>query len=107
MNEPLDIFGRPLEDRRLLICVGPCCDREGRASAQLAALQRLLIAHQMDRESRGVASCVRRHCLGNCGSEPLAQTQPDNVWRRELTPERLLRIFERLVYRRAPNIRNR
>jgi len=102
MSEPLDIFGRPVEDRRLLVCVGPCCDREGRASANLAALQRLLIDRGLERVGIGVASCVRRHCLGNCGTEPLAQVLPGDVWHRGLTAERLLWIYQRLVVRNPP-----
>jgi NADH:ubiquinone oxidoreductase subunit E len=100
MGEPLDIFGRPLEERRLLVCVGPCCDREGRASATLAALRRLLAETGLREASIGAASCVRRHCLGNCGAAPLAQVLPDDVWHCNLSAQDLLHVYERQVLRR-------
>ncbi|MBY6240227.1 ferredoxin [Methylosinus sp. Sm6] len=102
MGEPLDIFGRPVEDRRLVICTGPCCDRDGQASENLAALKNLLIRNGLSEETIGLASCVRRNCLGKCCSEPLARVTPDDVWYHELTGENLLRIFEQHVLKRLP-----
>jgi (2Fe-2S) ferredoxin len=102
MGEPLDIFGRPVEDRRLVICTGPCCDRDGRASEHLAALRSLLIGRGLSEAIIGVASCVRRNCLGKCCSEPLAHVMPDDIWYHDLTGETLLRIFEQHVLNRRP-----
>lgn len=99
MKEQLDIFGRPLSERRLVVCAGPCCDREGRASANLAALQELLVAHGLHESA---ASCVRRNCLGKCTSEPLARVLPDDVVYRGLTGETLLLIFARHVLNDRP-----
>ncbi|ATQ67006.1 MULTISPECIES: (2Fe-2S) ferredoxin domain-containing protein [Methylosinus] len=102
MGEPLDIFGRPVEDRRLVICTGPCCDRDGRATANLEALRGLLIQTGLGAETIGVASCVRRNCLGQCCSEPLAHVAPDDIWYHELTAENLLRIFVQHVLNHRP-----
>jgi len=102
MAKPLDIFGRPARARRLLVCTGPCCDGDGQASAQLAALRQLLIERGLNEESVGAASCVRRSCLGKCSGEPLAQVMPEEVWYRYATGENLLRIYERHVVNRQP-----
>lgn len=102
MEEPLDIFGRPAQERRLLVCTGPCCDGAGRASAQLAALRRLLVQRGLNEESVAGASCVRRSCLGKCSGEPLAHVLPDDIWYRDLTSENLLRIYEQHVLNRQP-----
>jgi (2Fe-2S) ferredoxin len=99
---PRDIFGRPIEQRRLVICTGPCCDRDGRAAENLAALHRLLLERGSDLASLGVGSCVRRNCLGKCRSEPLAHVMPDDVWYHDLSGEKLLRIYERHVLRSQP-----
>jgi (2Fe-2S) ferredoxin len=80
-------FRTPREERRLVVCTG--CDREGRASEHLALLTQLLIERGLSEESVGIASCVRRNCLGKCCSEPLAHVMPDDVWYRDLTGENL------------------
>jgi (2Fe-2S) ferredoxin len=100
MKEQLDIFGRPLAERRLVVCAGPCCDREGRASANLAALRALL---ERRRLHEGVpASCLRRNCLGRCSTEPLARVLPDDIVYRGLSGEILAMIFERHVLNHRP-----
>jgi (2Fe-2S) ferredoxin len=99
---PLDILGRPAAARRLLICTGPCCDRLGQASAQLAALRQFLIARGLAEASVDTASCVRRSCLGKCCGEPLAHVMPDDVWYQGLSREELLRIYERHVLNGEP-----
>jgi (2Fe-2S) ferredoxin len=101
MKEQLDIFGRPLAERRLVVCTGPCCDREGRASANLAALKTLLESRRLH-EAGVRASCVRRNCLGKCTTEPLARVAPDDIVYRGLSGEALAMIFERHVLNDRP-----
>jgi (2Fe-2S) ferredoxin len=98
----LDIFGRPVAERRLLICTGPCCDRLGHASAHLSVLRERLIAQVLAGDDVGSVSCVRRSCLGKCTGEPLARVQPDNIWYRHLSSEHLLQIYEQHVLNRQP-----
>jgi (2Fe-2S) ferredoxin len=98
----VDIFGRPVAERRLLICTGPCCDRFGHASAHLEALRALLMARGLTGDGVGRASCVRRSCLGKCTGEPLARVQPDNFWYHQLSSENLLRIYEQHVLNLQP-----
>jgi (2Fe-2S) ferredoxin len=87
-----------------LVCIGPICDHDGRASTNLAGLQQLLADRGLGEASVGVASCVRRHCLGNCRGEPLAQVLPDDIWYHRLTAENLLRIYAQHVLERRPII---
>ena len=54
---------------RLLVCVGPRCDEEGRGSALLALLRGRLAA------AKGVA-CVPRECLRVCTREPVVRLEP-------------------------------
>jgi (2Fe-2S) ferredoxin len=104
----LDILGRPLAKRRLLICTGPCCDRFGHASAHLAALRaRLATAGSAGGGSAGgdvaaAASCVKRSCLGKCTGDPVARVQPDNFWYHHVSAENLLQIYEQHVLNRQP-----
>jgi (2Fe-2S) ferredoxin len=101
-----DIFGRPVAERRLLICTGPCCDRSGHASAHLAAFREMLLARGFAGEpaadGAGAASCIKRSCLGKCTGEPLALVKPDNFWYHDLSSENLLRIYEEHVLNRQP-----
>lgn len=92
-----DIFGRPAMERRLVICTGPCCDGQGKASAHLEALRTLLRLRALAEQRVDKGSCVRRSCLGKCSGEPLACVQPDNVWYHDLSAENLLRIYEQHV----------
>lgn len=78
----------------MLVCTGPCCDGDGRASAQLAALRELLVSSGLAEDDVGKASCVRRSCLGKCAGEPLAHVVPDDVWYRSLSADSLLRIYK-------------
>jgi (2Fe-2S) ferredoxin len=99
-----DIFGRPVAERLLLICTGPCCDRFGDASAHLEAFRELLLARGFAAgpAGAGASSCVRRSCLGKCTGEPLALVKPDNIWYHQLSSENLLRIYEQHVLNRQP-----
>jgi (2Fe-2S) ferredoxin len=97
-----DIFDRPAAPRRLLVCVGPCCDQKGEASEILAALRADLEAAQLSLDIVGAASCVRRACLGKCTGEPLAFVHPDEVWYHNLSPSTLLRILRDHVLDRRP-----
>lgn len=93
---------RPATTRCLLVCIGPCCDRFGHASANLTALHQLLLDRGWTDSGIGSASCVRRSCLGKCSGEPLAHVLPDDIWYRDLSAENLLRIYEQHVLNRQP-----
>lgn len=97
-----DIFGRPAETRRLLICTGPCCDSAGAAQAFLEELRARLLDAGLDREMIGEASCIRRSCLGKCTGEPLAYVDPDGVWYHRLSGDNLLLILRSHVLRHRP-----
>ncbi|WP_034995092.1 (2Fe-2S) ferredoxin domain-containing protein [Beijerinckia mobilis] len=88
-----DIFGRPAEARRLIICVGPCCNKSGEAEAFVEELRQAMQSEQIDEQMIGTASCMRRACLGKCTGEPLAFVHPDEVYYHHLSPAHLLRIL--------------
>lgn len=98
----MDIFGRPAEARRLLICTGPCCNRTGEAQAFLDELRATLLNARLDQEMIGEASCIRRSCLGKCTGEPLAYVDPDGVWYRRLSGDNLLLILRSHVLNHRP-----
>lgn len=54
---------------RLLVCIGPCCDAEGRGHALLAALQEALAG------AEGVA-CLARGCLRVCTRDAIVRLEP-------------------------------
>jgi len=54
---------------RLLVCVGPRCDEQGRGSTLLALLRKRLSG------ASGVA-CVPRDCLRLCTREPVVRLEP-------------------------------
>jgi (2Fe-2S) ferredoxin len=97
-----DIFNRPAEARRLLICTGPSCNQSGDAQVFLDELRAKLLAERLDEEMVGEASCVRRACLGKCTGEPLACVHPDEVWYHNLSGENLLLILRDHVLNRRP-----
>jgi (2Fe-2S) ferredoxin len=97
MAAPRDTPGGPASGRRLLVCTGPCCDRNGHASAHLADLRALLLARGLGPAGVGSAACVRRSCLGKCTGEPLAHVVPDDVWYVSLSDASLLRIYDQHV----------
>jgi NADH:ubiquinone oxidoreductase subunit E len=61
---------------RLLVCVGTCCDAQGKGSALLAALENALQADFPDelREERLV--CLPRACLRVCTRDPVVRVEP-------------------------------
>ena len=58
---------------RVLVCVGPRCDAEGRGRALLEALHEALAAYPGD--SGRVALCAR-DCLRSCTREPIVRFEP-------------------------------
>jgi hypothetical protein len=73
------------QERRLLVCVGPRCDAEGRGTALLARLRDLL------KDAAGV-SCQSRECLRLCTGEPAVRLEPSGDVFADPDPEELLRL---------------
>jgi (2Fe-2S) ferredoxin len=92
-----DILDRQAAPRRLLICIGPCCNSTGDAQILLESLRAELLRARLDADIVAEASCVRRSCLGKCTGEPLAYAQPEGVWYHRLTVDGLLRILREHV----------
>jgi NADH:ubiquinone oxidoreductase subunit E len=59
--------------RRLLVCVGPRCDAQGRGRALLAALREKLAANPDDAARVEVTT---RDCLRACTRDPIVRLEP-------------------------------
>jgi len=92
-----DIFDRQAAQRRLLICIGPCCNSTGTAQMLLEGLRAELVQARLNADLVSEASCVRRSCLGKCTGEPLAYAHPEGTWYHRLTVENLVRILREHV----------
>ena len=75
----------PLQDCRLLVCVGPRCDAEGAGTALLARLRGLL-------EDAAGVSCQSRDCLRLCTGEPIVRLEPSGDVLANPDPEELMRL---------------
>jgi hypothetical protein len=75
----------PPQDCRLLVCVGPRCDAEGRGTALLATLRGLL-------EDAAGVSCQSRDCLRLCTGEPVVRLEPSGDVLANPEPEQLMRL---------------
>jgi len=97
-----DIFDRPPAPRRLMVCTGPCCNKDDVAKLFLDELRMRLLDAREREDVIGEASCVRRSCLGKCTGEPLAYVHPDGVWYHQLSVENLLLILRHHVLNEQP-----
>jgi NADH:ubiquinone oxidoreductase subunit E len=61
---------------RLLICVGPNCDAEGRGRALLAQLQAATRARFADELADGRLKLSTRECLRLCTRDPVVRIEP-------------------------------
>lgn len=74
---------------RLLVCVGPRCDAEGRGRALAAALREKLAA---DPGAARKISLQTRDCLRNCTREPIVRIEPSGDVFSNPTAKDLLRL---------------
>ena len=75
----------PLQDFRLLVCVGPRCDAEGGGTALLERLRGLL-------ENAAGVSCQSRDCLRLCTGEPVVRLEPSGDVFANPDPEEVTRL---------------
>lgn len=61
---------------RLLVCVGPRCDAEGRGRALLAELREALKTAFPAPEQAARISCAARDCLRLCTQDPVVRVEP-------------------------------
>ena len=78
-------MSEPPQDCRLLVCVGPRCDAEGKGTALLTRLRGLL------KNAAGV-SCQSRDCLRLCTGEPTVRLEPSGDVFANPDPEELMRL---------------
>ncbi len=73
---------------RLLVCVGPRCDAEGRGRALLSALREALAA---DAGAAARISITTRDCLRGCTRDPVVRLEPSGDLFSNPTVDELLR----------------
>ena len=61
---------------RLLVCIGPRCDAEGRGRAQLAAVEDAMQERFPDDLAAGRLAITTRDCLRLCTSDPVLRIEP-------------------------------
>jgi (2Fe-2S) ferredoxin len=61
---------------RLLVCIGPRCDAEGKGSAQLAALSDAVKEAFADEIAAGRVALSTRDCLRHCTTDPVLRVEP-------------------------------
>jgi NADH:ubiquinone oxidoreductase subunit E len=61
---------------RLLVCVGPRCDAEGRGRALLASAEAAVDTHFHHERAAGRLKIETRDCLRLCTREPVARLEP-------------------------------
>jgi len=80
--------------RRLLVCVGPRCDAEGRGRALLAALREKLAANP---DAAARVEVTTRDCLRACTRDPIVRLEPSGDLFSDPTVEDLLRAASAAV----------
>ncbi|MGD9658017.1 MAG: (2Fe-2S) ferredoxin domain-containing protein [Methylocystis sp.] len=61
---------------RLLICVGPRCDAEGKGRALLASVEKWFATTFPDELSSGRLTIATRDCLRLCTRDPVVRFEP-------------------------------
>jgi hypothetical protein len=82
---------------RLLVCVGPRCDADGRGRALLSALQEALAGAAAD----PIELCAR-DCLRLCTREPIVRLEPAGEVFSNPSVEELLRCAGAAVHTQTP-----
>ena len=85
---------------RLLVCVGPRCDAEGRGRALLAALREELAANP---DAAARIKVTTRDCLRACTRDPIVRLEPSGDLFSDPTVEDLLRAAGATVLRIEPD----
>ena len=85
---------------RLLVCVGPRCDAEGRGRALLAALREELAANP---DAAARIKVTTRDCLRACTRDPIVRFEPSGDLLSDPTIEDLLRAAGATVSRIEPD----
>ncbi|MFO1101886.1 MAG: (2Fe-2S) ferredoxin domain-containing protein [Methylocystis sp.] len=77
---------------RLLVCVGPRCDAEGKSRALLASVEKCFAATLADELSSGRLSITTRDCLRLCTRDPVVRFEPSGEALSNPTPDELARL---------------
>ncbi len=79
---------------RLLVCVGPRCDAEGRGRALLAQTEEALKERFAEALAEGRLQIATRDCLRLCTRDPVVRLEPSGDARSDPDLDTLLRDIE-------------
>ncbi|NEO29393.1 MAG: (2Fe-2S) ferredoxin domain-containing protein [Symploca sp. SIO3C6] len=71
--------------KRVTVCQGSCCRRQG-AAAVLAAFKKLLLQDNIT---------IASGCLGQCGNGPMILVEPEMIWYSRVHPDEVPAVVKR------------
>lgn len=77
---------------RLLVCVGPRCDAEGKGRALFASVEECFAATFADELSSGRLAIATRDCLRLCTRDPVVRFEPSGDALSNPSPDELARL---------------
>ncbi|MGD9541412.1 (2Fe-2S) ferredoxin domain-containing protein [Methylocystis sp.] len=77
---------------RLLVCVGPRCDAEGKGRALLASVQQCLSQAYSQELASGRLAIATRDCLRLCTRDPVVRFEPSGDALSDPSLDELLRL---------------
>lgn len=94
-----NVIASPPPPTRLLVCVGTCCDAQGKGRALLASLQDALEAAFPNELRDGRITCLPRACLRVCTRDPVVRVEPSGDVFSNPSVEELVRLTRSLAHR--------
>lgn len=79
---------------RLLVCVGPRCDAEGKGRALLASIEACFAHRFPDELASGRLAIKTRDCLRLCTRDPVVRVEPSGDAFSNPTPDDLARLAQ-------------
>jgi hypothetical protein len=86
---------------RLLVCVGPRCDAEGKGRALLASVEECFTAALSNELSSRRLSIATRDCLRLCTRDPVVRFEPSGDALSNPSPDELLRLAREALAERG------
>lgn len=77
---------------RLLVCVGPRCDAEGKGRALLASIEKSFAREFSEELACAELSIATRDCLRLCTRDPVVRFEPSGEALSNPSPSELLRL---------------
>ena len=82
-------------EKEIILCDGKSCSKNGNLKK---VLDEQISAHSL----KDKVSVISSGCLGHCGKGPVMLVLPDNVYYKELTEEKIIKIIENHIIKNEP-----